>query len=579
MSTFGGIILTNKGKNLQSKAQAGVALKYTRVGVGDGSLGTTSILSLNKLVNEVKSLSISTLKSIGDGTAVIGAVLSNQDMIQGFYFREIGLYATDPDLGEILYCYGNAGELAEYISPGGGSDIIEKSIDLHTSVGNAQNVTAVIDSSLVYATQSDVERIELRITDHENKKGQSNGYASLDQTGNVPETQLGNLPSNLETKAGAQEKVNNLSGVGNTKTVKQLDNELSNHSNDQQAHGIGDKSILKTTAKDSIVNSINSVVEDYVRSPGYASASHTGNVYDVTLNPAPTEYKDGMGIVLKAVNAGVEPKININGLGAKSILQSNGLPVPNLKANTVYTVRYNGTAFILQGEGGTEAKKELNAYLRIIKERVNGGEFLLFQNDDFLYTTERYNGGSGFEWYARKYDRKTGTLVKIIDISDLNPSTTNSSYFFTFTEDGIFRRRSGYGGLTIYDENKTIIKDIPSFYSTNKTNASCQIGRNNNEYAVDYDDGVKLFDTNGTLIATVISMRQTYSTPVGFSVYRKNDGSAEAFSVLSYSSDYYHYVDLEGFNLRKSSTNISEFASLSQDKTYLGLVAQMAYVK
>ncbi|WP_234028460.1 phage tail-collar fiber domain-containing protein [Lentibacillus sp. Marseille-P4043] len=206
MSTFGGIVLTNKGKNLQSKAQAGVTLEYTRIGVGDGNLGSTSILSLNYLVNEIKSLSIVKLKALEGGKSVVGTVLSNQDLTQGFYFREVGVYAADPDLGEILYCYGNAGELAEYISPGGGTDIIEKSIDIHTSVGNTQNVTAVIDSSLVYATQSDIERIELRLSNHENKKGQSNGYASLDEKGNVPESQLGNLPDNLETTTGAQEK-------------------------------------------------------------------------------------------------------------------------------------------------------------------------------------------------------------------------------------------------------------------------------------------------------------------------------------------------------------------------------------
>lgn len=152
MSSFGGLILTNRGKNLQSKAQSGLELKYTRVGVGDGYLGATPILGLNALRNQIKSLNIIKLKSLGNGRAVVGTVLSNQDITEGFYFREIGIFAQDPDLGEILYCYGNAGDLAEYISPGGGPDIIEKSIDVQMIVGNAQNVTAVIDESLIYVT-------------------------------------------------------------------------------------------------------------------------------------------------------------------------------------------------------------------------------------------------------------------------------------------------------------------------------------------------------------------------------------------------------------------------------------------
>lgn len=159
MSTFGGLILTNRGRNLQSKAQAGTTIQYTRIALGDGSLGSTSILNLNTLISQKKSLSITKLRVLSGGRAVVGAVLSNQEMTEGFYFRELGVFATDPDLGEILYCYGNAGALAEYIPPGGGSDVIEKNIDVQTLVGNAQNVTAIIDGSLVYVTQEQLDEV------------------------------------------------------------------------------------------------------------------------------------------------------------------------------------------------------------------------------------------------------------------------------------------------------------------------------------------------------------------------------------------------------------------------------------
>ncbi|MDT2193617.1 hypothetical protein [Paenibacillus larvae] len=44
--------MTTKGRNLQAKAQTGVELKYTRVGIGDGQLAGQSIMTLNKLINE-----------------------------------------------------------------------------------------------------------------------------------------------------------------------------------------------------------------------------------------------------------------------------------------------------------------------------------------------------------------------------------------------------------------------------------------------------------------------------------------------------------------------------------------------
>lgn len=157
MSVFGGLYLTNQGKNLQIKAQAGTTLQYTRVGVGDGSLAIgEQITDLTALKNQVKSLSITKLKALTTGKADIGVVLSNQDVSTSFYFREIGVFAQDPDLGEILYCYGNAGSNAELIPATGGADVIEKSIDIMVLTGNAANVTATIDSSLVYATQADI---------------------------------------------------------------------------------------------------------------------------------------------------------------------------------------------------------------------------------------------------------------------------------------------------------------------------------------------------------------------------------------------------------------------------------------
>ncbi|MCY9564624.1 phage tail protein [Paenibacillus larvae] len=162
--------MTTKGRNLQAKAQTGVELKYTRVGIGDGQLAGQSILALNKLINEKKTLPITKINIQTEGKAVVGTVLSNQDVTTGFYFREIGIFAQDPDEGEILYCYGNAGDNAEYIPPAGGADIVEKSIDVIVIVGNAQNVSAEIDKSLVYATLDDLEQAKKEAKQYTDEK-------------------------------------------------------------------------------------------------------------------------------------------------------------------------------------------------------------------------------------------------------------------------------------------------------------------------------------------------------------------------------------------------------------------------
>lgn len=89
----------------------------------------------------------------------------------------------------------------------------------------------------------------------------------------------------------------------------------------------------------------------YDRAPGYGVASGV-NTKTVNLDPAPEGYYEGMCFAFRNVTENTGPvTINVNGLGAKSIKKPNGndLVPGNLKAGSVYTVRYNGTNFILQG--------------------------------------------------------------------------------------------------------------------------------------------------------------------------------------------------------------------------------------
>ncbi|WP_052339158.1 glycosyl hydrolase family 28-related protein [Gorillibacterium massiliense] len=159
MAAFNGLSITSKGVSVQSKAQAGSALKFTRIAIGDGQLSGQQIPSLNTLVNQKMNLTLTKLKAQAPNKTVIGATLSNKDITAGFYFREIGVFAQDPDLGEILYAYANAGAGAEFIPANGGADTIEKALDVIVVVGQTANVTAVIDSSLVYVSQTEFQTL------------------------------------------------------------------------------------------------------------------------------------------------------------------------------------------------------------------------------------------------------------------------------------------------------------------------------------------------------------------------------------------------------------------------------------
>lgn len=146
---------TDEGKALQAKAQAGTALKFTKMQLGDGELGSQAIAAMTGLVNPLITVGISGVKA-GSNYATVKSNFSNSGLTTGFYWREIGVFAADPEKpndrnSDILYCYANAGSLAEYI-PAAGSEIVEKIISIPCIIGDAENVSAEVASE-IYATK------------------------------------------------------------------------------------------------------------------------------------------------------------------------------------------------------------------------------------------------------------------------------------------------------------------------------------------------------------------------------------------------------------------------------------------
>lgn len=150
MGFTSGPVFTNAGKELHARAMAGKTLKFTTMKLGDGSLGSTAIANLTALVHAVTSVNITTLRHSGDYAAVSG-MFTNKDLSTGFYWREIGLFAADPDAPDdrsrdILYCYQNAGNTADYIAASS-SELITKRINIAAIVSGAANVSATLSAN------------------------------------------------------------------------------------------------------------------------------------------------------------------------------------------------------------------------------------------------------------------------------------------------------------------------------------------------------------------------------------------------------------------------------------------------
>lgn len=117
MSTYGFTIPVG-GRSLLTKLLAGERLEITRTMVGVGKVPNgVNPATLEDLV-EPLAQATATMPSVRDGTATF-VIEYRSDMHGGLehgnYINEFGVFAQDPDEGEVLLYYGNLGDYPQYI--------------------------------------------------------------------------------------------------------------------------------------------------------------------------------------------------------------------------------------------------------------------------------------------------------------------------------------------------------------------------------------------------------------------------------------------------------------------------------
>ncbi len=146
MAIFNNMTLTTKGQLLYVKAQAGQEIKFTKMMVGSGDIDSRNPSTLLALIEPkfdvgIQSITPNTEQKI----AVISGKIDNSSMIEATYICEIGLFAEDPDDGEVLYAYGTAGKYGDYYAPAT-SGPFSWSYDIEAAIGNAANVTVELSN-------------------------------------------------------------------------------------------------------------------------------------------------------------------------------------------------------------------------------------------------------------------------------------------------------------------------------------------------------------------------------------------------------------------------------------------------
>jgi phage-related tail fiber protein len=201
MADFKGTILTTAGRNLLAKALTGAKLEFTKVQLGDGVWDeSVNPESLTALVSPKLDLPINDLEITGDGTVRLRVLLTNTGLTEGFFTRELGIFAKDPDTGEeVLYSVAYA-ENPDYI-PSDGVTKVENVFDVYTVIANAQSVTAVISDTVILATKQDIEE--------DIKEHNQNPEAHPDIREAI-QTATGNLSTEIDAKIEAHNSDENI---------------------------------------------------------------------------------------------------------------------------------------------------------------------------------------------------------------------------------------------------------------------------------------------------------------------------------------------------------------------------------
>jgi hypothetical protein len=132
-------------------------------------------------------------------------------------------------------------------------------------------------------------------------------------------------------------------------------------------------------------------MEEMVRDRlSYGVASGSASALTVTLNPVPVELEAGFRLTIKVNTGGTGQTLNVNGIGAKAVKKASGRPA-TLVAGGVYTLVYDGTAFILQGEGGGIDLTGSNA----VPSSVMEGETFFSAGTDSVQVGTMTNYGDG----------------------------------------------------------------------------------------------------------------------------------------------------------------------------------------
>ena len=158
MAEWSNATMTDVGADLQAKVNAGkTKLTFTKIKVGSG-INATNPLALTDVISSKWETTNFVVKQEGKIVSV-DTFITNTGIHEAFQMSEIGLFAQDPDKGEILYAYLTDPE-PDRMPAEGGSVVVSQELTIGMAFSNTGNVSLTVNMGALVTHEQLTEAVK-----------------------------------------------------------------------------------------------------------------------------------------------------------------------------------------------------------------------------------------------------------------------------------------------------------------------------------------------------------------------------------------------------------------------------------
>ena len=158
MAEWSNATMTDVGADLQAKVNAGkTKLTFTKIKVGSG-VNATNPLSLTDVISSKWETTNFVVKQEGKIVSV-DTFITNTGIHEAFRMSEIGLFAQDPDKGEVLYAYLTDPE-PDRMPAEGGSVVVSQELTIGMVFSNTGNVSLTVNMGALVTHEQLTEAVK-----------------------------------------------------------------------------------------------------------------------------------------------------------------------------------------------------------------------------------------------------------------------------------------------------------------------------------------------------------------------------------------------------------------------------------